>query len=384
MLRFNENGAEMFKAWYVDGRLFHELVIDPNKEKLGIQDIRQIEATKIKKIQKPKYKKDPDTGVDMIDEVDEYFLYQEKPIKQTDIRATGVKFTKDKISYVTSGLLDETRTKVISYVHKSMRPINQLRMMEDSLIIYRLARAPERRVFYIDVGTMPRHKAEAHVRKIQTAYKNKLVYDSATGKIRDDRRHVSMLEDFWLPRSADGKGTEISTLPGGENLGQIDDINYFQKKMYKSLGVPYSRLDGEQSSNLLGRANEITRDELKFQKFIDRLRKKFSILFIDILKKQLILKGIVNDKEWSEIKNYINIDYIRDNHYTELRDSELLRERLQTLEQADQYVGKYFSKDWVMKNILMFNDKEIEELNSEIETTQETQPNEPNSDSDPE
>jgi len=357
MLSFNELGHDMFRRWYVDGRIYHHLVVDETNLKKGIVDIRPIDAARIRKVKQVKKKKDPATGADLIENVDEYFIYQEKPGAQT----SGVKLSLDSVSYVTSGLLDETRRKVLSYIHKSLKPINQLRMMEDSLVIYRLARAPERRIFYIDVGNLPRGKAEQYMKDIMTRYRNKLVYDAATGEIKDDRKHQSLLEDFWLPRREGGKGTEISTLPGGDNLGQIDDIVYFQKKLYRALNVPINRIEQE-SQFSLGRSSEISRDELKFQKFIDRLRSRFSHLFMGILKTQLILKGIVTDQDWVDMKEDILVNFMRDNHFTELKETELLRERIQTLDQMSNYIGEYFSKEWVMKNVLMFSDDDIEQL----------------------
>ena len=275
----------------------------------------------------------------------------------------------DSISYVTSGLLDENRRKIVSYLHKALKPITQLRMMEDSLVIYRLARAPERRMFYIDVGNLPRGKAEQYMKDIMAKYRNKLVYDAKTGEIRDDRKHMSMLEDFWLPRREGGRGTEISTLPGGENLGQIEDVIYFQKRLYRSLNVPMNRLEQEQQFSL-GRATEISRDELKFQKFIDRLRNRFSMLFYEILKKQLILKNIITEEDWNSWKHDLNVDYLRDNHFAELKEAELLREKLQSLDQVSNYVGEYFSKEWVQKNVLLFKDDEIDQMNKQIQAAQ--------------
>ena len=362
MLKFNELGHDIFRRWYVDGRIYHHLVVNEANMKLGIQDIRPIDATKIRKVKEIKKKKDPVTGAELIEKVDEHFIYQEKPGQTKQ----GVKLTTDAVSYVTSGLLDQDRRRVISYLQKSLKPLNQLRMMEDSLVIYRLARAPERRIFYIDVGNMPTGKAEEYMKKIMTQYRNKLVYDQTTGKLKDDRKHMSMLEDFWLPRKEGGRGTEISTLPGGENLGQIDDIIYFQKRLYKSLNVPISRLEQDQSANILGRSTEINRDELKFQKFIERLRRRFSALFLEILRKQLILKGIIADEDWKEWENDLVVEFAHDNHFAELRDAELIRERLQTMDLAQNYIGEYYSKEWAMKNILMLNDEEIERINKEI------------------
>jgi len=357
MLNFNELGHDIFRRWYVDGRIYHHLVVNESNLKAGIVDIRPIDAARIRKVKQVKKKKDPSTGADLIQNVDEYFIYQEKPGAQT----SGVKLSLDSVSYVTSGLLDETRKKVLSYLHKALKPINQLRMMEDSLVIYRLARAPERRIFYIDVGNLPRGKAEQYMKDIMTRYRNKLVYDATSGEIKDDRKHQSLLEDFWLPRREGGKGTEISTLPGGDNLGQIDDILYFQKKLYRALNVPINRLEQEAQFSL-GRSSEISRDELKFQKFIDRLRARFAHLFMGILKTQLVLKGIVTDQDWVDMKEDILIDFMRDNHFAELKESELLRERIQTLDQMSNYIGEYFSKEWVMKNVLMFSDDDIEQL----------------------
>jgi len=362
MLNFNDYGHDMFKRYYIDGRMVHHLVVNEDNPKEGIQEIRAIDAAKIRKVKQVKSKKDPLTGAKIIENVDEFFIYEEKPGQQ----ASGVKLTLDSVSYVTSGLLDEQRKKVVSHLHKAMKPINQLRMMEDSLVIYRLARAPERRIFYIDVGNLPRGKAEEYMKNIQTKYRNKLVYDASTGAIRDDRKHMSMLEDFWLPRREGGRGTEISTLPGGENLGQIDDIIYFQKRMYRSLNVPINRLEQEQQFSL-GRTTEINRDEIKFQKFIDRLRRRFSTLFLNTLSKQLILKGIVTQEDWDNWKNDIVVDYVRDNHFTEMRDTEIMRERLQTMDMIQQYVGEFYSKEWVMKNILMLDDEEIEKMKEQIQ-----------------
>ena len=362
MLNFKELGHDIFRRWYVDGRLYHHLVVDETKPKEGIQEIRPIDAAKMRKVKKVKYKKDPQTGAKLVEKTEEFFIYQEKPGSSTN----GIKMTTDSVSYVTSGLLSEDRKKIVSHLHKALKPINQLRMMEDSLVIYRLARAPERRMFYIDVGNLPRGKAEQYMKDIMAKYRNKLVYDAKTGEIRDDRKHQSLLEDFWLPRREGGRGTEITTLPGGENLGQIDDIVYFQKRMYRSLNVPMSRLDAESVQGILGRSTEINRDELKFQKFIDRLRMRFSHLFYGILKTQLIMKGIITEEDWNEWKNDLTLDYQKDNHFTELRDAEMLRERLQSLDQIQNYVGEYFSKEWVMKNVLHLDDEDIEKMSKEI------------------
>jgi len=362
MLKFNEIGHDMFRSWYVDGRIYHHLLVNESNLKAGIQEIRHIDSSRIRKVKQVKYKKDGVTGAKLVDQVDEYYIFEEKPGTQS----TGIKISKDAISYVTSGLLDESKKKVVSHLHKALKPINQLRMMEDSLVIYRLARAPERRIFYIDVGNLPRGKADQYMKDIMTKYRNKLVYDANTGQLKDDRKHMSMLEDFWLPRREGGRGTEISTLPGGENLGQIDDIIYFQKRLYRSLNVPVNRLEQEAQFSL-GRSTEISRDEVKFQKFVDRLRRRFSWVFLGILRKQLILKGIITEQDWEEWKDNIYVDYIVDNHFTELKDMEVLRERLGTLDQVSQYVGEYFSKEWVMRNVLRLSDDDMEAMKKEID-----------------
>lgn len=367
MLNFNDLGHDMFRRWYVDGRIYHHLVVDEKNLKAGIQEIRPIDSSKIRKVKEVKKKKDVVTGASLIDSVNEFYIYQEKPGSQT----SGVKLSNDSVSYVTSGLLDATRKRVVSHLHKALKPINQLRMMEDSLVIYRLARAPERRIFYIDVGNLPRGKAETYMKDIMARYRNKLVYDADTGKIRDDRKHMSMLEDFWLPRREGGRGTEISTLPGGENLGQIDDIIYFQKRLYRSLNVPVSRLEQETQFSL-GRSTEISRDEVKFQKFVDRLRNRFGMLFTEVLKKQLIMKGLITEDDWNNWKNDITVDYIRDNHFTELKDAELLANRLQQLDQVQQYVGEFFSKEYVLKNVLMLDDDGIKQMKDQITKEKES------------
>jgi len=372
MLNFKELGHDIFRRWYIDGRMYHHLVINETNPKEGIVEIRPIDAAKMRKVKKIKKKKDSNTGADIIQNTEEFFIFQEKPGSST----SGVKMTTDSVSYVSSGLLSEDRRKIISFLHKALKPINQLRMMEDALVIYRLARAPERRMFYIDVGNLPRGKAEQYMKDIMAKYRNKLVYDAKTGEIRDDRKHMSMLEDFWLPRREGGRGTEIQTLPGGENLGQIEDVLFFQKKVFKSLNVPITRLESENQFSL-GRSSEITRDELKFQKFIDRLRMRFSHLFYGILKKQLIIKGICTEEDWNYWKNDITVDYIRDNHFTELRDLDILKERVQTLDMVQNYVGDYYSKEWVQKNILMLSDEDIENMKKQIDGEDEAPDEEP-------
>jgi len=362
MMNFNELGHDIFRSFYVDGRIYHHLVVNESNMKAGIQDIRPMDSSKVRKVKEIVYKKDVGTGAKIVDKVNEFYIYQERSGANN-----GIKLSPDSVSYITSGLLDTTKTRVLSYLQKAIKPVNQLRMMEDALVIYRLARAPERRIFYIDVGNLPRGKAEAHMKDIMSRYRNKLVYDANTGEMKDDRKHMSMLEDFWLPRREGGRGTEISTLPGGDNLGQIDDIIYFQKRLYRSLNVPLSRLEQEAQFSL-GRTNEISRDEVKFQKFIDRLRMRFSGVFLGILKKQLLLKGIITEQDWGKWKNDIVVDFIRDNHFTEMKNVEILRERLNTLDQVSSYVGEYFSREWAMKTVMMMSDEDIKDMTKQVES----------------
>lgn len=362
LLKFNDMGHDIFRSWYIDGRVVHHLLVNEKDVKKGIQEIRHIDSTKIRKVRDVKYKKDPKTNVKVVDKTDEYYIYEEKPGSNA---TASVRISTDAISYVTSGQTDETRKKVISHLHKALKPINQLRMMEDSLVIYRLARAPERRIFYIDIGNLPRGKADQYMKDIMAKYRNKLVYDANTGQLKDDRKHMSMLEDFWLPRRENGRGTEISTLPGGDNLGQIEDIIYFQKRLYRSLNVPVNRLEQEAQFSL-GRSTEISRDEVKFQKFVDRLRRRFGTLFLNLLKKQLILKGIITEQDWEDWKDSIYVDYLKDNHFTELKDAEVLQNRLGLLNEVSQYVGDYFSKEYVMKHVLQFTDEEMELMDKQI------------------
>ena len=368
LLQFNHYGHEIFRRWYIDGRLFYHIIVDEKNPKKGILELRSIDPTRIRKVKEIEKEKDPATGAELIKAIKEYYLYQDTTLTANN---QGLKISNDAIQYTTSGLLDPSRTKVLSYLHKAIKPVNQLRMMEDSLVIYRLSRAPERRIFYIDVGNLPKGKAEEYLKNVMQQYRNKLVYDANTGEVKDDRKHMSLLEDFWLPRREGGRGTEISTLPGGENLGQIDDIIYFQKKLYKSLNVPVNRLEQEAQFSL-GRSTEISRDEVKFQKFINRLRKKFSWLFLDILKTQLILKGIITEQDWKSIREDIVVDFISDSAFSELKDAELVRERVQLLTELDQYVGQYYSMEWVRKNILMQSDEDIEQMKEQMETERDS------------
>lgn len=379
MLHFNDHGHDIFRRWYIDGRLVFHVVVNENAPTKGIQDIRPVDSAKIRKVREVKSKKDAVTGAKIIENVEEYYIFQDKPGQQN----SGVKLTKDSVLYVTSGLLDETQKRIISFLHKGLKPLNQLRMMEDSLVIYRLARAPERRIFYIDVGNLPKGKSEEYMKGIMSRYRNKLVYDAQTGDIRDDRKHMSMLEDFWLPRREGGRGTEISTLPGGENLGQIDDIIYFQKRLYRSLNVPINRLEQE-SQFSLGRSTEISRDELKFQKFIDRLRKRFMSLFYDALCTQLMLKNIITEEDWKSWARDIQFEFNRDNYFTELKDAEIMRERLQSLDQIQNYVGEYFSKEYVFKNILQMSDEDMKDTIEQIEQEESESPKENENEPQPE
>ena len=363
MLNFNNRAYDIFRNWYVDGRLYYHLMIDTKNPRGGIQEIRYIDPRKIKKVRVEKRDNNNQVSKEVFNKkYNEYFVYSPKGISAGN---QGIKISTDSIAYCHSGMMDQNNKMILSYMHKAIKPLNQLRMLEDATVIYRLARAPERRIFYIDVGNLPKAKAEQYLRDMMVKHKNKLVYDANTGEVRDDRKFLTMLEDYWLPRREGGKGTEISTLPGGANLGEIDDVVYFRQKLYQSLNVPTSRLESDNSFNL-GRASEITRDELKFSKFISRLRYRFSELFHILLERQLLLKGIITKQEWSEIKGKIYYDFLEDNHFAELKNSEIMRERLNTLRDIDEYVGKYYSTNWVRKNILMQTEEEIEEIDQQI------------------
>ena len=371
LLDFNIKGHDIFRRWYVDGRIYYHKVIDKKEPRKGIKELRYIDPRKIKKVREViKDRPDPVTGIDKQKQTLEYYLYNEKVVDNSSTPQSALKITTDSIAFCPSGLVDQTKGSVLSYLHKAIKPVNQLRMIEDALVIYRISRAPERRIFYIDVGNLPKIKAEQYLKDVMSRYRNKLVYDASTGEIRDDRNHMSMLEDFWLPRREGGRGTEITTLPGGSNLGEIDDITYFQRKLYRSLNVPMSRMEAEQNFSI-GRSTEITRDELKFSKFVQRLRKKFSALFHDVLRTQLVLTGVIAEEEWDKIKEHIQYDFLQDGHFAELRDAEILRERIDMLGQVEPYVGNFFSKTWVQKNILRQTDEEIEEIVQEIELEKE-------------
>jgi len=367
LMQFNTKGHDIFRRWYIDGRIFYQKIIDRNSPKLGITELKYLDPRKIKRIREVR-KKRPEgvTGPNMLNVVDEfveYYLFNEKGVVNTT--SGGIKIAPDTIAFCPSGLIDQTKNMVLSYLHKAIKPVNQLRMIEDATVIYRIARAPERRIFKIDVGNLPKVKAEQYLRDVMARYRNKLVYDASTGEIRDDRNYMSMLEDFWLPSREGGRGTDITTLPGGQNLGEIADIEYFRGKLYRSLNVPVSRLEANSGFNL-GRASEITRDELKFTKFVQRLRKKFTELFNDLLRTQLVLKGVINEEDWREIREHISYDFLQDGHFAELKHTELMRERLQLANEMRDYIGKFYSVEYVRKNILKQNEKDIEDIDNQI------------------
>ena len=375
LLDFNNQGYDIFRRWYVDGKLYYHMMIDIKQPKQGIKEIRYIDPRKIRKVRenkksKPILQAGAQNQVNAPQKPNEYFIFSERGFNNDTNQ--GVKIATDAICYVHSGLTDKDGKVIVSHLHKAIRPLNQLRMLEDATVIYRISRAPERRIFYIDVGNLPKIKAEQYLREIMQKYKNKLVYDAQTGEIRDDRRFQTMLEDFWLPRREGGKGTEITTLPAGQNLGEIEDVVYFQKKLFKSLNVPISRLDTENGFSL-GRASEITRDELKFSKFIGRLRLRFSHLFDRLLETQLLLKGICTRSEWQQMKEEISYDFVSDTHFAEMKEAEVLKERLGILGDIDGYVGKYFSEAWVRKHVLRQTEDDIEEINKEIEEEKESE-----------
>ncbi len=371
LFNFTEYGADYFRKWYIDGKIYFHIVVDSANPKAGIQDLRYVDPVNMKKVREVKKQVDKLTGVSVEETTEEYFVYSEADLNNSintnnSENISGIKVAEEAIIYVSSGIMDASRSKVLSHLHKSVKIINQLRMLEDALVIYRISRAPERRIFYIDVGNLPKGKAEEYVRNMMSQYRNKIVYDANNGEVRDDRRHKSMLEDFFLPRREGGRGTEITTLPGGENLGQIDDILFFQKKLYKSLNVPMSRLDSE-SGFQVGRATEINREEVKFHKFTSRLRQKFGNIFLTALKTQLILKGIINEDDWPMIHENIYVDYQKDNYFAELKEFEIMRDRFDMMSQVENLVEQgYYSKDWVRKNILGQADQEIEMIDKQI------------------
>ncbi len=381
LLDFDRKAHEIYRNWYIDGRLYYNKVIDMKNPQEGIQELRYIDAMKMRYVRKQKKSKDDkfrlanaqtDNPMDYeMPQLEEYFIFNPKQTYPTQSPAAlggmgGIKMTKDSITYVTSGLVDRNKGSTLSYLHKAIKSLNQLRMIEDSLVIYRLSRAPERRIFYIDVGNLPKVKAEQYLRDVMMRYRNKLVYDASTGEIRDDKKYMSMLEDFWLPRREGGRGTEISTLPGGQNLGEITDIEYFKKKLFKSLNVPLSRIEGDGGFNL-GRSSEILRDEVKFSKFVARLRKRFSYMFNDILKTQLLLTNVITPEDWEVMEEHITYDFLYDNHFAELKEAELFNERLAMVATAEPYVGKYFSQDYVRRKVLRQTTEEIMEQDDLID-----------------
>ena len=368
LLKFDERAHETFRTWYIDGRLYYQILINQESIKDGIVELRFIDPRKVRRIKNIKKEKQGATGIEVVKEIEEYYLYNDKGI--TEQTTQGVKLALDSVVYCPSGYVDQNTGMMMSYLHKAIKPVNQLKMIEDALVIYRISRAPERRIFYIDVGNLPKLKAEQYVSDIMNKFRNKIVYDATTGETRDDRRHLSMMEDFWMPRREGGKGTEITTLPGGQNLGEIQDIEYFQQKLYHSLNVPISRLQQQQGFSI-GRSTEISRDEVKFNKFIVRLRKKFSMLFSHALRVQLIAKNIIKPEEWDDIVSKIKYDYLEDNHYSELKDAEILTQRVQILQQLDPFVGKYYSQAWIRKNVLRLDDEDIEQIEKEIEDEKE-------------
>ena len=367
LMKFNQNSHELFRKWYVDGRIYFHKVVDSKNPNRGIVDIRNVDPLKIKKVRNVEKEKDPKTKIDKIKKVEEFYVFNDKGFDRSGTNeGATIRIAPEAVCYTTSGMLDYTKNIVIGYLHKALKTSNQLAMMEDALVIYRISRAPERRIFYIDVGNLPKAKAEQYLAETMNKYRNKLVYNSDTGEIKDDRRHMSMLEDFWLPRREGGRGTEISTLPGGQNLADIDDIEYFKKKLYRSLNVPISRMESDNGFNM-GRASEISRDELKFNKFTKRLQNKFARLFTDILRTQLILKNVVSGDEFDEFKDFIRYDFSTDNHFSELKEQEIFRERLDILSQAENYLGKFFSEKYIAKNVLRMTDDDMEKMAKEIE-----------------
>lgn len=378
LLNFSNLADDLFKRWYIDGRMFYHIVVNNENPKEGIQELRYIDPRKIRKVREIKKDRDPRTGAMVIVSTAEYYVFNDRGTTTQTFTANvgqGLRIAPDSIVNINSGLMDAKNTFVISYLHKAIKPLNQLRMIEDAIVIYRISRAPERRVFYIDVGNLPRGKAEQYLRDIMIKYRNKLVYDANTGELRDERKHMSMLEDFWLPRREGGKGTEITTLPAGQNLGELEDVKYFQKKLLQSLNVPYSRLESQEGGLAgIGRSQEVTRDELKFAKFVVRLRNKFSQLFDDLLRTQLVLKGVCTREEWDEFKEDIYYDFRKDNNFTELREAELLQNRLQMVQLVDPFVGRYFSNKYVKEKILMMTEEEIQQMDEQIQEEKDTLP----------
>jgi hypothetical protein len=365
LLDFDTKGHDIFRRWYIDGRLFYHKVIDKKNPKRGVMELRYIDPRKIRKVKEIIKENKGGSSVELIKKVNDYYMYNDKGLQVSGGTQEGLKIAPDSITYVPSGLIDQNKGHILSYLHKAIKPVNQLRMIEDSLVIYRVSRAPERRIFYIDVGNLPKVKAEQYLKDVMNRYRNKLTYDASTGEIRDDRNHMSMLEDFWLPRREGGRGTEITTLAGGANLGEIDDIKYFQTKLYRSLNVPISRMESE-SQFSLGRSTEITRDELKFTKFVQRLRKKFTPLFTDILKTNLVLKGVITLEDWDNMVQLIQYDFLQDGHFAELKRAEMMESQMTALQSIESYIGTFFSKQWVQRNVLNMTEMEINDMQDQI------------------
>jgi hypothetical protein len=368
LLDFSRRSYEIFRKWYIDSRLYYHIIIDDKNKKKGIVELRPIDPTKIRKVRKINKKpldKMAPANVKVVTSVEEFYVYNESEPNSTALSMEGLKIQPDSICFVHSGLFDAYHKKIIGYLHKAIKALNQLRMIEDAVVIYRITRAPERRVFYVDVGNLPKQKAEEYVRGLMQRYRNKLMYDPNTGEVQDSRKHLSMLEDFWMPRREGGRGTEITTLEGGQNLSEMEDVKYFQKKLFQALNVPTSRLEESTGFNL-GKASEISRDEVKFFKFIERLRMKFAELFLELLRVQLILKGIIREDEWSEIQDRIGFQFAKDSHFSELKESEILKDRLQSARDAEDFVGKYYSREWVRKKILRQTEDDVEQINKQI------------------
>jgi hypothetical protein len=371
MLNFANLADDLFKRWYIDGRIYYHIVVNEKNPKEGIKELRYIDPRKIRKVREVQKDRDPKTGASVIKSIAEYYVYNDRGTTTQTYTAQvnqGLRIAADAVININSGLMDAKNTFVISYIHKAIKPLNQLRMIEDAVVIYRLSRAPERRIFYIDVGNLPKGKAEQYLRDVMVKYRNKMVYDATTGELRDDRKHMSMLEDFWLPRREGGKGTEITTLPAGQNLGELEDVKYFRNKLLNALNVPIARLEPQQSGGMIGigRSTEVTRDEAKFAKFVQRLRNKFTHIFDEALSVQLTLKGICTREEWEEFKEDIYYDFQKDNNFVELRDAELLRERINMLTMVDPFVGRYYSSEWVKRHVLQLTKEQIEEMDKEI------------------
>jgi hypothetical protein len=378
LLDFNNLAHDIFRQWYIDGRLYYHIMIDEKKARDGIKELRKIDPRKIKKVREKFSQTDQRTNMKMEKGYNEYYVYHPKGITAQS-NQTAVKISKDSICHVTSGLVDPSNRMVLGYLHKAIKPLNQLRTLEDATVIYRLSRAPERRIFYIDVGNLPKMKAEQYLADMMAKHKNKLVYDASSGEVRDDRKFMTMMEDFWLPRREGGRGTEITTLPGGQNLGEMDDVDYFRRKLYKSLNVPITRMESEGQFNL-GRTSEVTRDELKFTRFIERLRARFTHLFDNLLEIQLVLKGVINRKQWKELRDNLYYDFPHDSYFTELKNAEVLTERLRLMGEVEQYVGKFYSLDWVRKNVLQMSEEEIRDMDKQIKREESDEDNPMNDD----